>query len=36
MGERMVRVAVKSGGENAAMVGILGAVLAEVDVGWVV
>lgn len=32
MGERMVRVAVKSCGENAAMVGILGAVLAEVDV----
>jgi histidinol-phosphate/aromatic aminotransferase/cobyric acid decarboxylase-like protein len=36
MGERMVRVAVKSGVENAEMVGILGAVLAEVDVRWVV
>jgi histidinol-phosphate/aromatic aminotransferase/cobyric acid decarboxylase-like protein len=34
MGERMVRVAVKSGVENAAMVGILGAVLAEVDGRW--
>jgi histidinol-phosphate/aromatic aminotransferase/cobyric acid decarboxylase-like protein len=31
MGNRMLRVAVKSGAENAAMVGILGEVLEEAD-----